>query len=91
MPVRNQARRARVGGGMSITKEIARLREKHWLEVRALLGDGHDYESRDTTIEGIVEQADAYNYWKGNERTADLAEEAAELGDRAARRKGLIA
>lgn len=76
---------------MSITKKIARLREQHYLEVRALLGrKGHNYkEERNLDIEGILELADAYNYLKRDEGTIDLAEEAAALGDRVAGRGGL--
>jgi len=76
---------------MSITKEIARLREEHWLEVNALLRrEGHNYEEqRNLDIEAIKECADAYNYLKRDEGTFDLAEEAAKLGDRIAGRGGL--
>ncbi len=76
---------------MSITKEIARLREEHWLEVNALLGrPGHDYEEgRNLDIEAIKELADAYNYLKWDEGTIDIAEEALVLGDRIAGRGGL--
>lgn len=76
---------------MSVTKEVARLREEHYLAVRALLGrEGHNYEEeRNLDIEGITELADAYNYLRRDEGTADLAEEAALLGDRVAGRGGL--
>ena len=74
---------------MSVTKEIARLREKHWLEVSAVLGrKTHEYGTRDLAIEAIQECADAHNYLRRAEGTSDLAEDAADLGDRIARRKG---